>query len=894
MSPTELPSRFEPGPLEARWQRFWDERKLFHAPDRPDPPVFSLVLPPPNVTGVLTIGHMFGDTVMDVLVRWHRMRGEPTLFLPGVDHAGLSTQVEVRKRLQKQGIQLEQLPREEIVRRVEEWKRDHESRIRDQLRAGGFSLDLDRYRYTMDPGYRRATRKAFVQLYREGLIYRGERLVNWDPKLETAVSDLEVIRKEETTRLLYVRYPWADGTPGGIVVATVRPETIFGDVAVAVHPGDARHAGAVGRKLRLPLTDREVPVIADDLVDPAFGNGALKVTPGHDPLDAQIGRRHPELGPAPSLLDRTGHLAGDPVPAPYRGLDVPTARERAREELREQGLLEREEQYVHSVGRSERTDAVIEPILSTQWFVRMPELAPPAIAAVRSGEIRLHPARWELTFFRWMEALEDWCISRQVVWGHPIPVLYCGRCRSEIVEEEPPSACPTCGSTELTADPDVLDTWFSSWMWPFAAMGWPEPTAELERYFPTSVLVTGRDIMFFWVARMMMASYHFRGTRPFSDVYFTGMIRDEIGRKISKHLGNTPDTIALIEEWGCDALRFALLFPNPTDQDGAFKGSNLEGGRNFLTKVWNVTRLLLSQLPDGSGPAAPVPLPPGAPREDRWILARYRRTLLEVDRALADFELTPAAGALREFLWHDVADRYVEIAKEALAGRRGEIAARRSRAVLHFVVERTLRLLHPMVPHVTEELWHALPHAGESLALAAWPRLDEVLEDASAEAEMEPVLETIRILRALRSANNVPVAVIPEAWVRPASGAIAAVLGEERATIVRQGRIAGLTVIDATARPPEGTLTAVAPVGEVFLARPPETERSDWEALLKEREKLDGLLRKTRDRLADPGFRERAPPAVVKEAEAKAAELADRLQRIDEHLEASKGPTGAG
>jgi valyl-tRNA synthetase len=893
VSPSELPSRFDPAAIEGRWQGRWRAAELFRAPPAPKGPTFTIVLPPPNVTGVLTLGHMLGDTVQDLLVRWHRMRGEATLWLPGVDHAGLATQVEVRKRLAKEGVRLETLAREEVIARVEVWKQEHERRILEQMRAGGFSTDASRYRYTMDPGFLRATRRAFVELYRAGLIYRGERIVNWDPRLQTAVSDLEVVRTEERTALLYVRYPWADARPGGLVVATVRPETLFGDVAVAVHPTDARHAEAVGRSVRVPLTDRTVPVITDDLVDPGFGNGALKVTPLHDPVDFQIGRRHAELARPPPILDRTGHLTGPWVPEPFRGLDREHARAAVTAELRSRGLLEREEPHLYSVGRSERSDAVIEPMLSTQWFVRTGPLAAPAVAAVRGGEIRLHPERWELTFFRWMEGLEDWCISRQISWGHPIPVAYCARCSAEVVEEEPPVRCPRCGAVDLRADPDVLDTWFSSWLWPFAALGWPEPTADLERYFPTSVLVTGRDIMFFWVARMMMAAYRFTGRAPFSDVYFTGMLRDATGRRMSKHLGNSPDPTDVIRRWGADALRVAMLFPNPTDQDGPFGEPTLEGARNFLTKCWNIVRLLASHLPDGTEAPAEAPiLGAEAALEERWILARWRRTAEAFDAALRAYEFTRATTLLRDFLWHDVADRYVEIAKEALAGRRGELAARRARATLLFVLERSLRQLHPIAPHVTEELWHALPHAGEFLAVAPWPDPSGAPEDPEAEVAMSTVLESVRGLRLLRAENGVPASATPAAWARPANEGVAELLARERGTVVRLAHLGEFTLLSPGEAAPEGSLASVAPFGELFVERPAAVARTDWEGLLREKEKLGELLRRHRGRLEDAGFAAHAPPEVVAAVRAKVEELTDRLRRIDEHLSASRSSAG--
>jgi valyl-tRNA synthetase len=833
---------------------------------------------------------MLGDTIRDTLVRWHRMRGEPTLWIPGVDHAGLATQVEVRRRLAKEHVALESLSRDEVVERVDAWRREHEEYIQRQWRAMGLSLDMSRYRYTLDPGFRRATRHAFVELYREGLIYRGERIVNWDSRLRTAISDLEVVHREETAELLYVRYPWADGSPGGVTVATVRPETIFGDVAVAVHPEDERHRAAVGRRVRVPLTGRAVPVIADAGVDPEFGNGALKITPRHDALDYEIFRRHTDaLELPPSVLDERGRLEGEWVPERFRGLDRDRARAAATEALEAEGAIERREAYRHTVGYSERSDAAVEPRLSAQWFVRMRPLADLAVRAAESGDVRLLPDRWTPTFYRWMEGIQDWCISRQIVWGHPIPVVYCARCGAEICEEEEPRACPRCGGAELRPDPDVLDTWFSSWLWPFATLGWPESTDDLRGYYPTSALVTGRDIMFFWVARMMMAGPRFAGAKPFSAVYFTGMLRDERGRRMSKHLGNSPDPIDVIQRWGADTLRFAVLFPNPTDQDGSFKDATLEGARNFLTKLWNLVRLLTQHLPEGTpAPERAPALGPGAPLADRWILSRWRSVAAELDEALAGFEFTRAAGALHGFVWHDIADRYAEIAKEALQGREGEPAARRTRQVLLFVLERTLRLLHPMVPHTTEELWHALPHAGEALMVSPWPRPEEAPTDPAAERAMGTVLETLRTLRNLRAENRVPLEARPLAWVRPQSASVARLLASERESLVRLARLRGLDILEAT-EPPSEVAARVTPDAEVFLELPAGARAAERETLEREREKLRALLARTRARLSDPGFRDRAPPPVVREAEAKADELAERLRRIEDHL-AGTGP----
>ncbi len=715
-------------------------------------------------------------------------------------------------------------------------------------------------------------------------------MVNWDSRLRTAVSDLEVIHAEEDGLLYFIRYPWADGSPGGLEVATVRPETIFGDVAVAVHPQDERHASNVGREVRLPIVDRPIPVIADPAIDPAFGAGALKVTPRHDLVDYEVYRRHPDLPLPASILDVSGRLEGDLVPTELRGLDCERGREATVQRLEEAGLLLRTEKYRHSVARSERSDAVIEPRLSTQWFVKMRPLADPAVAAVREGGVRIHPERWRLTFFRWMETIQDWCISRQVVWGHPIPVSRCAACGEEIVYVDAPDSCPKCGSRELIPDPDVLDTWFTSWLWPFLSLGWPEETADLAHYYPTQVLVTGRDIMFFWVARMMMAGLYFTGRAPFSDVYLTGMLRDDRGRRMSKHLGNSPDPLSVIVERGADATRFALVFPTPTDEDGPFGRAPLDGARNFLTKVWNLTRFAQSHAPSGTPPpAAPPAIHPDSPLEDRWVLSRYAATVGAVDAALARFEITQAATSLYQFLWHDVADRYVELVKDRLAGKRDAVSERAAQATLLFVIERTLRLLHPFVPHMTEELWHALPHDGESLTVAAWPSATEVPRDELAEARMEILLDSIRLLRNLRAEEHVAIETIPSAWIRPQNEEIAGLVTAERAAIEKLARVHPLHLLGRADATPEGAASRVSAAGEYFILHP-AASTEDTETLRREREKLALLLQKTRERLADPGFGERAPPAVIQEAEEKARELDERLARIDAHLK-SGGPS---
>ncbi|MCI4336283.1 MAG: valine--tRNA ligase [Thermoplasmata archaeon] len=884
----DLEPRFLSAPVEARWQAFWDAQGYARPSASHSAPPYTIVLPPPNVTGILTIGHMLGGTVMDTLIRRRRMQGKASLWVPGLDHAGVATQVEVRRRLSKQGIRMEALSREEILGHVEAWREEHEAYILRQLKAPGFSLDWSRYRYTMDPGATRATREVFVRLFEERLIYRGERMVNWDPILRTALSDLEVLHRDETTDLVYLQYPWEDGSPGGVTVATVRPETIFGDVAVAVHPDDERHRAALGRRVRVPLTDRVVPIIADTAIDPKFGNGALKVTPRHDPIDHDLAQRHSELRAAVEIFDESARLTGDWVPERFRGLDRVKARAAVTESLQADGFVVKHESYTHSVGHSERTDAVVEPRLSTQWFVRMGPLAAPVVAAVQEGTIRVHPDRWQLTFFRWMEGLQDWCISRQVVWGHPIPVYYCDACGEVLAALAPPDRCPKCRSEPLRADPDVLDTWFTSWLWPFVILGWPEATDDLARFYPTSVLETGRDIMFFWVARMMMAGYHFTGKPPFTDVYFHGMLRDEQGRRMSKHLGNSPDPLEVVQQHGADAMRFSLLYPNPVEQDGGFGVGTLEGARNFLTKLWNVVRFARQQLPEGTEPPNEAPPTGELSVVDRWILSRWSRLADDLDAALDGFEFTRAATLLYQFVWHDLADRYVEAAKESLQGRRGAPAARASRATLLFVIERTLRQLHPIVPHVTEELWHAIPHEGESLAITSWPSGQEVPRDPESEVAMETVFDAIRALRNLRSENRIPPADRPEAAALPASPVVSELLAAHSTTIVQLARLGGLTLLQPESARPAHAASRVLPTGEFFVTLP-ASGAAETESLTREHAMLAELLGKTRARLEDPTFRQRAPPEVVQAAEEKARELAGRLERIAANLAGDEG-----
>lgn len=903
--PASIPPRFTPSTLEPAWQAAWDALGAFKAPAQDKSgPHWTIVLPPPNVTGVLTFGHSLGGTCQDILCRWQRMKGIPTLWLPGVDHAGLATQMAVRKHLESKKVNVSLLSKEEFYREIESWRQEKEAYIRRQLTAHGFSLDWSRYVYTMDPAYKAAVKTAFIHLYREGLIYRAERMVNWDPKALTALSDLEVIPTETAGKLYYIRYPDAEPDRAakgeGFVVATTRPETLFGDVAVAVHPEDARHRPWVGRSLRLPLTERTIPIITDTAIDMTFGAGALKVTPSHDVADHEIALRHPDLPARREILDARGHLTGEFVPESFRGMERFKARAEVVEALRSQGLLVKEEPYTHNVGYSERSNVPIEPRFSVQWFVNMKEMGAKAHAAVRQGDVRIVPDRWVKTYDNFMENLQDWCISRQVIWGHEIPVWHCDDCHAYDAYESAPKACAKCGSSTLRQDPDVLDTWFSSWLWPFATLGWPATTPDLTAYYPVSVLVTGSDIVFFWVARMIMGGLHFTGRVPFPAVYLTGILTDKQGRKLSKHLGNSPDPLELIQAWGADAFRFALVFPTPVEEGGPWNPqTTMESARNFLTKVWNLARLLQQNLPEGqAAPKGAPSLTPTSSLFDRWLLSRWTATAEAVEGHLTAYDFTRAAGALHGFLWHEMADWYAEAAKEALGGRESPEAQAAAQATALFVLERSLRLLHPFAPHMTEELWKALPHEGTSLTLAHWPRAEEGRRDPEAEARMEVFQEVTRGLRTLRTDTGLPLDARPVGEVVPSTAAAKDLLagGREREAIQRLARLGSLNVIAQAPGRSEGRAVLVVESAELVLPRP-EGSRGSEEglALRKEREMVADLLAKAQRKLQDPVFRAKAPPAVIEEAETKARELANRLARLQGHLGETppKAPEGS-
>ncbi|MGO8699398.1 MAG: valine--tRNA ligase [Limisphaerales bacterium] len=709
----EIPKAYEPQAVEEKWRRFWLDQKCFAANPGSRKPAYSIVIPPPNVTGVLTLGHVLNNTIQDILARLARMKGREVLWLPGTDHAGIATQAVVEKNLRQQGLMKyrDDLGREKFLEKVWEWKEKHGGIIIQQLKMLGASCDWSRERFTMDPEYSRCVQRVFVDLYHKSLIYRGTRMVNWDPAACTALSDEEVEMVEQQGHLWYFKYPLAEGD-GFVVVATTRPETMLGDEAVAVHPQDARYENLHGKKVLLPLRNKTIPIIQDELVDPKFGAGCVKVTPAHDPADYEMAQRHHlpltvVIAPDGSMTETAG--------AEFAGLDRMEARKAVVAKMEGLGLLLKTEKHIHRVGHSQRSNAPIEPYLSEQWFLRYPSIGP-STTAVENGQIQFHPERWSKTYLHWMANIRDWCISRQLWWGHRIPVWYKDaeiRCQIDSPGEG------------WRQDPDVLDTWFSSWLWPFATMGWPEKTETLQKFYPTTDLVTGPDIIFFWVARMIMAGYEFMGEKPFAHVYFTGIIRDKQGRKMSKSLGNSPDPLDLIAKYGADALRFGVMRSAPLGQDILYDEQQVELGRNFCNKLWNACRFRQLQAGETQGEIAPELLT----RDDQWILLRLDAAIRELDDAFANYKFSDATATLYRFFWSEYCDWYVEASKAVLQGTNAALR-QNTLAVMDFVLSHTLRLFHPFLPFITEELWHAMAYSrdmpddqgGKTIVFAPWPK----------------------------------------------------------------------------------------------------------------------------------------------------------------------------
>ncbi len=893
MSETNLPPVYDPAAVEAKRYRFWLDGEYFKAAcDREKTP-YTIVIPPPNVTGSLHMGHALNNTIQDILIRWKRMQGFDALWLPGTDHAGIATQNVVEKHLAEEGISSRELGRKAFLEKVWQWKDTYHDRITRQLYRLGVSCDWSRERFTMDEGCSRAVRRVFVDLYRRGLIYRGDYMINWCPRCHTALSDIEVEHEEESSTITHICYPLKDEA-ASITVATTRPETMLGDSGVAVHPEDKRYSGLVGKTVILPLLGREIPVVADDYVDPEFGSGAVKVTPGHDPNDFAIGRRHnleviKAIDEDAKMTEATG---------PYRGLDRFECRKKVVADLEKLSLVEKIEEHEHSVGRCQRCRTVVEPLISRQWFVKMKPLAEPALKAVAGNDTVFIPPRFTRIYQNWVENIRDWCISRQIWWGHRIPAWYCD-CGEVIVDYEEPENCPSCGNGSPEQDPDVLDTWFSSALWPFSTLGWPEQTPDLDHFYPTSVLVTAYDIIYFWVARMMFMGLEFMKEVPFHTVYITGLVRDPLGRKMSKSLGNGIDPLEVIENYGADTLRFTLVTGQAPGNDQRFRPEGVEAGRNFANKVWNASRFVLMNLTDeGESEPAFSPFDPGEPpeglnRPDRWILHRFNETLQEATSLLEKYELGEAARLTYEFLWNDFCDWYVELSKyflyrkEAVPG--AEYDRERTRSVLVYVLDGVMRLLHPFMPFISEEIWQQLPYRKEeALVVAAWPQAGEKLAFPDEAADMAVLQEVARVIRNLRSQVNLPPGRKTEVVVR-ATGKIASCLEEESHHLSRLAFAEPLTV-KAEVEKPAQSLTAIIGEGvEVYL---PLEGVIDLDAEIARLEKeLDQLLaeiRRTESKLSNRGFIEQAPAEVIAKEKERRADQETRLAGLKQRLKELK------
>jgi len=884
---TEMAKAYDPKEVEARWYDRWLELGVFKPDPDPSKQPFCIIMPPPNVTGELHLGHALTASIEDLLTRWHRMRGDATLWLPGRDHAGIAGQLVVERELATEGKTRHDLGREAFLDRMWDWMERYGEAITLQHRRLGVSVDWERERFTMDPGPSRAVRTAFVRLFDKGLIYRGARITNWCPRCATALSDLEVVHHEEAGTLTYVRYPLVpiEGEPDTqyIQIATTRPETILADTAVAVHPEDERFTRIVGRQAVVPSVERPVRIVADEVVERGFGTGAVKVTPGHDPTDFEIGQRH-NL-PMILVIGLDGKMNENAGPR-YAGMPVMEARRAFVEELRERGLLVKEEPHPHQVGHCDRCGTVVEPLVSEQWYVRMAPLAEAGLAAVRDGRIRIIPDRFAKVYYNWLENIRDWCISRQLWWGHRIPVWTCGN-EHRFAAVDDPSACPTCGSSELTQDPDVLDTWFSSGLWPFSTLGWPDDTEDLRRFYPTSVMETGYDILFFWVARMIMMGLEMTGDVPFRDVYLHGLIR--VGReKMSKVKGNALNPLELIEDFGTDAVRVALVSGTTPGNDTQISNERLETNRNFVNKLWNAGRFVIANV--GAWPERDIRQPlraaAGASSEaDRWIVSRADEVTAHVTRLLEDFQLGEAVRTAHDFLWNEFCDWYVEIAKIEMREAQNDAKRDGIRANLGWVFEHTLRLLHPMMPFVTEELWQSLGVAGTpSIVVAPWPAASGE-SDVEAERRMEAVFELVRGVRNVRAEYRVD----PGRWV-PATIVAAGDADFYRRVAPLIGELPGsrlrpVEVVERLDRPAEGFAAIVAGGAALYIPFADMVDVSQERTRL-ERERADASaeIERAETLLAKPGFVEKARPDVVDRERAKLAALSERLDKLDEQI----------
>lgn len=872
-----IPKVYDPASVEKKWYEFWEKNRYFHAEPEPGKKPFSIVIPPPNITGKLHMGHALDNTLQDILIRWHRMMGDNTLWMPGYDHAGLATQIKVEEVLKKEENKTRyDLGREEFVKRVWAWKEEYGDRIINQLKCLGISCDWERKRFTMDEGCSRAVRETFVSLFEKGLIYKGTRITNWCVNCQTALSDIEVEHEDTPGHLWYVRYPVVGEEDTYLTIATTRPETIPGDTAVAVNPEDERYAHLIGKTLRLPIIGREIPVIADSYVDTKFGTGAVKITPSHDPNDYEMGQRHnlPEI----VVIGKDGIMTEEA--GPFAGLERYECRKQIVARLKEEGYLVKIEDHSHAVGHCQRCHNIVEPMVSTQWFVKMQPLVKAAVDCVTDGRTQFVPERFTKNYTGWMENIHDWCISRQIWWGHRIPVWYCDDCGEMSASRTDLEKCPKCGSTHIHQDEDALDTWFSSALWPFSTMGWPDNTELLKQFYPTSVLVTGYDIIFFWVARMLIMGMEFMKEIPFEKVFIHGLVRDSQGRKMSKSLGNGIDPLEVIEKYGADTLRFMLITGNTPGNDMRFYWERVEGTRNFANKIWNASRFALMNMEgyDKDAKLAPYTL------ADKWILSRLQDTIKDVTGLLERFELGEAGRAIYDFIWSEVCDWYIEIAKPRLYNK--EAAAERATAqhVLATVLVSAMKLLHPYMPFITEEIYQCLPHEAESIMISKWPVADESLVDPESERGMNAIMDSIKAIRNMRAEVNAnPGKKIPAVML--VADDLREVVAANDGYIKLLGGIDNLELRAMDAEKPENAMAAVVTGIEVYLplAGLIDVEK-ETQRLSKELASMEKDLQRAGGKLNNAGFLAKAPEDVIAKERAKYDELSGKIEAVKKRM----------
>jgi valyl-tRNA synthetase len=880
MAERELAKGYEPHEVEKKWYAVWEDSGQFHAAATSARPPYSIVIPPPNVTGALHMGHALNNTLQDILCRWQRMRGKNVLWMPGTDHAGIATQNVVERQLAGEGKDRHELGREAFIQRVWQWKAESGGQIIGQLKRLGASCDWERERFTMDEGLSTAVREVFVRLYEEGLIYRDNRLINWCPRCHTALSDIEVEHEEKAGSLWHLRYP-VIGSDRFLTVATTRPETMLGDTAVAVHPEDERYRELIGKMVRLPLVDREIPIIADEYVDREFGTGVVKITPAHDFNDFEVGRRHGL--DVINVFDESGII--NAAGRQYEGLDRFVARQQVLDDLASQGLLEKTDDHALAMGGCYRCKTVVEPYLSLQWYVKVGPLAEPAIAAVREGKTRIVPQQWENTYFDWMENIRDWCISRQIWWGHRIPAWYCDHCGHITVAKEDPAACASCGSDELRQETDVLDTWFSSALWPFSTMGWPERTPLLSTFYPTACLVTGFDILFFWVARMMMMGIHFMGEVPFRDVYIHALVRDAQGQKMSKSKGNVIDPLTVIDQYGTDAFRFTLAAFAAQGRDIKLAEERIVGYRNFCNKVWNAARFTLMNL-EGFDPDTMKFEDLVLAEGDKWILHRLNETARETTAALEEYRYNEAAMGLYQFTWNEFCDWYVELSKRDLYGD-DPVRKSMARYVLWYVLEQLLRLLHPFMPFITEEIWQVLPGTKSVLSImqADYPVPCHCREFPGAAADMEKVMAVISGIRNIRGEMEVPPSKEIAVILSCGSEESLRLMKHNEGAIVGLARVTDLAIGTDITKPEDASIQVAGDVQIYVPLKGLVDVAAEEQRLLKEIGKIDKEIEQFTKKLENPSFVDRAPAEVVAKEREKLADVTGKKAVLEESLE---------